>query len=52
MSEELPESVCITPADPLDLVAVYPLPAEGTPLVFDSEEFLNFLTHELNLKRI
>ena len=47
MSEELPESVCITPADPLDLVTVYPLTVEGKPFVFDSEEFLNFLNHEM-----
>lgn len=47
MSEELPESVCITPADPIGIVTVYPLPLEGKPLEFDSKEFLNFLNHEL-----
>lgn len=45
--EQLPESVCITPADPVGIVTVYPVPLEGKPFVFDSEEFLNFLNHEL-----
>ena len=45
--EQLPESVCITPADPIGIVTVYPLPLEGKPLEFDSEDFVNFLNHEL-----
>ncbi len=54
----MPESVCISPADPkefvsppesLDLVLVYPVEKEGQTMRFDSEEFENFLRKELSL---
>ena len=57
--QTMPESVCITPADPnsfvspppesLDLVLVYPVENEGQTMRFDSKEFENFLRKELSL---
>ncbi len=47
MPEELPESVCITPADPLDLVVIHPVEQDGQACTFDSEAFTEFLRKEL-----
>jgi len=48
-TNQLPESVCISPADPMDLVVIYPTSEEGKEVTFDSEEFENFLRKELSL---